>query len=488
MNFREIFNVVGILLILISALMLIPLGVALYHAFPAINGSMTESRALAWSILASGLSGSLLYGLLPKGIEKMRNPEGFLIVILSWIMAAFFGALPFYLSGLCPSFLDAYFESMSGLTTTGASILSHLDFKPPGLMFWRSMMQWLGGMGIIMLYLAIFPALGMGNLHLFRAEIPGGLTVERVKPRLAETAQLLWKTYTLLTLLETLLLRLGGMNWYDAVCHSFATLSTGGFSPHQGNVAQFGNPFVEWVIIFFMFLAGMNFLLLHQVSNKNFGRLKTHSEFRFYLRWLVLAVVLVHAARWWFQPATAPGLRDTVFAVTSLGTTTGFTTADYALWPGLTQLWLLVLMLVGGSSGSTSGSIKCIRFIILWKTIYRELVKMVYPQAIVAVKVGGEAVESDHVFNALSLTAMYIGLAGLGFILLAAMGLDWTTALSASFACLFNVGPGLGQVGPAGNFAHLPGAAKGLLTLMMVMGRLEILGFLLPFLPMTWRK
>ena len=489
MNLREILNVVGLLLILLSALFVVPLAAALFYAFPAFPGHLPETAALAWSALLAGVTGLLLYGVLPKGIERFHGPEGYIIVVLAWGVIAFFGALPYYLSGICTDFLDAYFESMSGFTTTGASLLGHLDSLPPALLLWRSMTQWLGGMGIIMLYLAVLHGAGAGARHLFRGEIPGGLTVDRMEARFGETARLLWKTYLMLTLFEVLLLIALHLPLYDAVCLAFSTLSTGGFAPHALNMAYYTSPAVQWTVLVFMVLAGINFLLHHQAVRGKFTPLWQNGEWRVYLGLILGVSLLVHGIRWFnTDGSNLPVFRDSAFTVVSILTTTGFTTEDYTLWPAAVAPILLVLMMIGGCSGSTAGAVKVIRIILLFKAVKRELLRMIYPQALVHIKVDEHPVDSDHVFNALCLVALFGLLAGSGFMALAAMGLDWTTALSASFACLFNVGPGMGAVGPAGGYALIPDAGTLLLTLLMLMGRLEIYGVLLLFYPLTWKK
>ncbi|MDH3256592.1 MAG: TrkH family potassium uptake protein [Nitrospinota bacterium] len=488
MNLKAIFNVVGILLILLSGILLVPLAVSLFYADPALPGRQTPLTAFLDSCIASGATGLLLWKFLPSGIEKLREREGFVIVGVAWIIITFFGALPFYLTGICPEFVDAYFESMSGFTTTGASVLMHIDSLPHGILFWRNMMQWLGGMGIIILSLAIFPALGIGSFQLFKAEIPGGATVERMKPRLAETAKVLWKTYLVLTLAEIALLKVGGMGLFDAVCHTFSTVATGGFSPHQASVGHFNNLYFETVIILFMFLGGVNFALHYHLIQGNFKVVFQNPEFRFYMTMIVIAVVMTTLGLAYAGDSLEHAFRRAAFNVVSINSTTGYVTDDFNLWPDYLRIMMVIIMMVGGCSGSTSGSFKIIRVIILLKVILRELQKLIHPRAVVRIKVGLKPLPPDYVMNVVALSGLFLGLTGAGFIALAFMGVDLTTALSASIACLFNIGPGLGQVGPAADYAGLPIGGKWILVLWMLMGRLEIFGILLLFLPMTWRK
>ncbi len=490
MNLRAILNVVGILLILLAVILVLPVAVSLYYDDPALAGHMGETTAFGWTAFLSGAFGLALWKIFPSGIDHLRDREGFAIVGFSWIAIVAFGALPMYLSGACPRFVDAYFETMSGFTTTGASILTAIDGLPHGILFWRNLMQWMGGMGIILLSLAIFPALGIGSFHLFKAEIPGGATVERMLPRLAETAKVLWKTYVVLTLAEVALLMIGGMSPFDAICHSFSTVATGGFSTHTASVAHFDNLYFEVVITVFMILGGINFALHYQIVNGNFKMVWENPELRVYLCLLLVGITLATLALYHHFPEYGLGqsLRLASFNVVSLNTTTGYATHDFDIWPHYMRLFLLIIMMVGGCAGSTSGSLKTIRFIILFKVVMREFQKLVHPRAVIPIKVAGKSLDPDHVLNVVALTALFMGIAIFSSFLLVFLGVDLTSAISASIATLFNIGPGLGEVGPVANYATMPDAGKWVLILWMLMGRLEIFGIMLLFLPMTWRK
>ena len=490
MNLKAVFNVVGILLILLAGILLVPLAVCfIYPQVPDPNHwSPRDAFTLATGF--SGACGWVLWKILPSGIEKLRDREGFAIVAFSWLAITFFGALPFYLTGVCPEFVDAYFESMSGFTTTGASILTDIDSVPRPLLLWRNLMQWLGGMGIIMLSLAIFPALGIGSFHLFKAEIPGGATVERMQPRLAETAKVLWTTYVVLTLLEIVLLRFGGMDYFDAICHSFSTVATGGFSTHQASIGYFNSAYFETVIMIFMFLGGVNFALHYHLIHGNFQVVAQNPEFRFYVTMVILCIALATWGLWDHASSASLGeaLRRSAFNVVSINSTTGFATDDFNLWPDYLRILIVGIMLVGGCSGSTSGSFKAIRVIILGKVVIRELQKLVHPRAVIRIKVGKKPLDPDHIMNVMALTALFSGLTALGVILLALLGVDLTSSFTASIAALFNIGPGLGAVGPAGNYAAIPAIGKWILIVWMLLGRLEIFAIMLLFLPMTWKK
>jgi len=489
MNIKAIFNVVGVLLILLSGLLLLPLGVSFYFDSPPIDGHMDATLAFFLTLVLSFSIGLALWKLLPSGIEMLRDREGFAIVSLSWVSIAVIGSLPYMMTGVCPQFIDAFFESMSGFTTTGASVLRNIESAPKAILFWRNLTQWVGGMGIILLSLAIFPVLGIGSFHLFKAEIPGGATVERMQPRLAETAKILWKTYLVLTLAEVMLLKGAGLDWFDAVCHTFSTVATGGFSPHNGSIGYFDNLYVETIIIFFMFLGGINFALHYQLVSRNFSQVFKNPEFRFYTLMIALCTLLVALGlRESAQEPPDQAFRKAIFTVVSINTTTGFATDDFNLWPDYLRLLILGIMMVGGCSGSTSGSLKAIRFILIFKIILRELHKLVHPRAIFHVKVSGKTVPPEDLTNVVALTFLFLGLSAAGAVLMCLSGLDLTTSISASIATLFNIGPGLGQVGAMGDYADLPVFAKAITIAFMLLGRLEIYGIMLLFLPMTWRK
>ncbi|MDC0946157.1 potassium transporter TrkG [Nitrospinaceae bacterium] len=490
MNIQAILNVVGVLLILLSGLLLAPLGISMHYDHPALEGFISETSAFSLTFAAGLISGLVLWKLFPSGIEKLRDREGFAIVASSWMAMSVFGAIPLYLTGACPDYIDALFESVSGFTTTGASILIDIDALPHGILFWRNLMQWVGGMGIILLSLAIFPMLGIGSFHLFKAEIPGGATVEQTQPRLAETAKVLWKTYLALTLIETIALRFAGLDFFDAVCHTFSTVATGGFSPHNGSVGVFDNIYIETIIILFMFFGGINFALHSQMVRRNFGGVFKNPEFRAYCSMLIIGILLVTWGLTRVSPDGHAGeaLRSAAFTVVSINTTTGFVTDDFNLWPEYLKLLILCIMMVGGCSGSTSGSFKVIRLIILIKIILRELKKLVHPRAIFHVKVGNKTIDPDDLSNVAALTFLFIGISALSAMMLSFMGVDFTTAISASIASLFNIGPGLGTVGAMGNYAAIPAMGKGILIACMLLGRLEIYGILLLLLPIAWRK
>lgn len=490
MNLKEIFNVIGHLLILLAFILFVPLSVSLYFHQPASPGYLGEYQAFGLTALLAGLTGFLFWKFFPHGIESLREREGFVIVAFSWITLPLFGALPYWLTGVCPEFTNAYFESISGFTTTGATVLTHLESVPRGVLFWRSMTQWLGGMGIILLYLAIFPALGLGSFHMFRAEVPGGITVERMQPQLVHSAKVLWKTYVVLTAVEIILLWLGGMTLFDSVCHAFSTLSTGGFSTYNDSIEHFQSLYLQMVLLFFMFLAGINFALHFNLIHGYFNDIFNNPELRFYTASVLIFIFLTAWGLSHAHPDLQTGdvFRKAAFTVVSLHTTTGFTVDDFNLWPTPIKVILLGLMMMGACSGSTCGSIKSIRILILLRMIVREIKKLIHPQAVIHLKIGQKNVSPEYQSNAVTVTALFTAVGGLSFLLLTFMGLDTETAGSATFATLFNTGPGMGLVGPSGDYSVIPAPGKWLLILNMLMGRLEFFSIILLFIPLAWRK
>ena len=490
MNLQSVLNIVGTLLMLMAGILLVPIGVAHVYSQPSLPGHMTEMQAFGVTFCVCLVIGFLLRKWFPSDMDHLRDREGFAIVSFSWVSISLVGSLPFYLSGICPLFIDALFESTSGFTTTGATILREIDPLPKGILFWRNLTQWLGGMGIIMLSLAIFPALGIGGFHLFKAEIPGGAAVERAQPRFVETAKILWKVYLILTVLQIFLMRLGGINWFDAICHTFSTVATGGFSPHTESIGAFNNFYVEFMVIVFMLFGGINFALHYQVIQGNFIHVFKNPEFRFYILMVGFGVLFATWGLWQEEPEAGAtvAFRRASFNVVSINTTTGFVTDDFNTWPNYLRLFMIGLMMVGGCVGSTSGSFKAARVLVFIKIIIRELQKLVQPRGVFHVKVGHKTIENNQLLNVVGLAGLFMGMFFLSAIFLTMLGVDLVTAVSASVASLFNIGPGLGQVGAIGNYADIPSLGKFVIIFCMLIGRLEIYGIMALFLPFTWRK
>jgi len=420
--------------------------------------------------------------------DTMSQREGMAIVSLGWTAIGLFGAMPFYFSDASFIFVDAIFESVSGFTTTGSSILTDIEGLSPGLLIWRSFIQWLGGMGIIVLSIAILPFLGVGGMQLYKAEVPSPVP-DKLKPRIRDTAMILWKVYALFTVAETLLLMVGGMTFFDSLNHAFTTMPTGGFSTKNASVAHFDSVYIDSVIILFMLLAGINFSLHYQLLKGRPLALWKDSECRFYLAMCLVLTLVVGADIYRTVYADAgQALRYAAFQVVSIVTTTGYATADYELWPGMSQIIIFLCMFVGASAGSTGGGMKCLRIMLCFKYCYKELFSMIHPRAVSHIKIGGKTVPEDVVRSVLGFLALYMVLFALSTILLAGTGVDFVTALGAVAATLGNIGPGFGMVGPVENFAQIPYWGKWLLSWCMLLGRLEIYTFIIIVVPEFWRK
>ena len=475
-----VLNIFGKLLILISLCLLTPIPFSLYF-----HDGMTTSFLLSAGIGA--LLGFLFVALFAPE-KDLGYRDGFAVVVFSWLGLAFLGALPYYFCGKMPLFADCFFESMSGFTTTGATVLSQVEILPKSLLFWRSMTHWLGGMGIIVLSLAILPLLGVGGMQLFQAEMPGP-TKDRLAPRIQDTARILWGVYFLFTAILTVLLLLGGMSFFDAICHSFATLATGGFSTHSASIAHFNSVYIETVIIIFMFLAGTNFALhLPGIQGKPSAYWR-NEEFRFYLSLCTVATLFVVAVNSYHQVYATFGqtLRTAAFQVVSIITTTGFGTADFEQWPPALKILLVSLMFVGGCAGSTSGGIKMVRILLFFKFARLQLKTLVHPRTISTLKFGKVKVPQEVMVAILGFLALHIGFFLLASLAITALGIDIVTGTTAVITTLNNVGPGLGLVGPAQNFGHLPPLAKMVLSFCMLAGRLELYTVAILLTPDFWK-
>lgn len=414
--------------------------------------------------------------------------EGYLIVTSGWIVMSLFGSIPFVLHGSITSYVDAFFEVMSGFTTTGASILNDIEALPHGLLFWRSITQWIGGMGIIVLSLAILPLLGIGGMQLYAAEVPG-ITKDKFHPRVKETAKRLWGIYLILTALETLLLLIAGMNLFDAINHSFTTLATGGFSTKNSSTAYYSSPAIQYIFIVFMFLAGTNFTLHYFALHRDFNFLKTNDEFKAYSLFILISsvvIMIIHHPH--LNLSLEEKFRQSLFHVVSLVTTTGYVSSDYENWAIFSRIIFFVLLFIGGCAGSTGGSIKIVRHYLLFKNGFLELKRLVHPRAVIPVRVNGKAVLPEIISNVQAFFILYILIFVLSSIILSMAGLDFLTAIGASATCLGNVGPGIGTVGPVSNFSHLPDLTKLLLSFLMLVGRLELFTVLVIFSPSFWKK
>lgn len=421
--------------------------------------------------------------------SDLGKREGYLIVTLGWLAMSAFGAIPFVVYGAIPNYSDAFFETMSGFTTTGASVLYDIEALPHGLLFWRSFTHLIGGMGIIVLSLAILPLLGIGGMQLYAAEVPG-ITKDKFHPRVKETAKRLWVIYMSFVAVETVLLLFGGMNLFDALTHSFATMATGGFSPKNNSTAYYNsNPYIQYVLIVFMFLAGMNFTLHYLALHKNFSFIKNNGEFKAYLYFTIfvsLFITIIHLPYVDFHPEEA--FRQSLFHVVSLITTTGFVSSDYENWAVFSRMIFFILLFVGGCAGSTGGGIKFIRHLLLFKNGFLELKRLIHPRAVIPTRLNGKAVLPEIISNVQAFFILYLFVFVSGAILLSLMGIDFVSSVGASATCIGNIGPGFGTVGPVANFGHLPDVAKWLLSFLMLLGRLELFTVLIIFTPYFWKK
>lgn len=482
MNYKIILNLVGVLLLLTALLMLPAVGFSLYYGHDDIY-------TIIISALITSLVGLIIW-FFTKDADKhqLGKREGYLIVTLGWVVMSVFGSIPFIIHGSIPSFTDAFFETMSGFTTTGATILVDIEKLPAGLLFWRSMTQWIGGMGIIVLSLAIMPLLGIGGMQLFSAEVPG-ITKDKFHPRVKETAKRLWVIYAILTATETFLLMVGGLSFFDAINHSFTTMATGGFSTKNASTAHFDSPFVQYVFIIFMFFAGMNFTLHYHALHLKFDVFKNNSEFKLYVTFLFVAtliIMFVHRPHHSFHFEEA--FRQTLFHVISLVTTTGYVSSDYENWAPFSRIVFFILLFIGGCAGSTGGGIKFARHSLLLKNSWLEFKRLLHPRAIIPVRFNNKSVSPEIISNVQAFLIIYILIFVFGATILSLMGLDFFTAIGASATCLGNVGPGLGVVGPIGNFSSLPDLSKWILSFFMLIGRLELFTVLLLFSPAFWKK
>ncbi len=455
--------------------------------------SLTESGESTGAFLISiGITlgiGVPVFLLTPSRERNLLTREAITLVAGSWIAASVFGALPYFFSGALPSFIDAFFEAVSGFTTTGATVFTSIETQSQSILLWRSMTQWLGGMGIIMLFVALFPILGIGSAHLIQAEMPGSQYGEKLTARIRDTAKALWLIYIGMTIAQYILLRFAGLPPFDAITITFSTIPIGGFTATDLSIAAYNNLWVEIIVIFFMIMAGVNFGLYYFLFFKRqSSRLFKSSEFRLYIAILFFSGTIISfnlLDQMGFSIGEA--LRYGAFQVASIGTTTGFVTTDFDAWPAFSKGVLLILMVIGGCAGSTAGALKVIRIIALAKYIHRRLLMVFKPNTVIPIKVDGVALPESVISRIISFALLYAILAALGFMAMSAIGLEPITALSSVIAAIGNVGPGFGMVGALENYAFIPPLGKGVLIFLMVAGRLEIFTLLVLFMPSFWR-
>ena len=481
LNYKIIFHLMGLLIGVNGGFMLLATFVSYYYS-DGVTAEMLEASVI--TIFIGGVT-----MLLTKNKRKeLHKRDGYVIVTFGWIFMSLVGTLPYIVTGAIPSFTDAFFETMSGYTTTGASILNDIESIPYGVLFWRSITHWIGGMGIIVLAIAILPLLGIGGMELFIAEAPGP-TKDKIHPRIKETAKRLWIIYFGLTFIETIILMIIGLDFFDALNHSLTTTSTGGFSTKQASIAAFQNPWVEAVIVVFMLLAGTNFTIIYFGLKMRFNKILKNDEFKWYITsifFVVLILTIYHSMS--NNISLLKSFREICFQVVSIITTTGFSTADYTLWGSFMSFVFFLFLFSGASAGSTSGGIKIVRIILLIKNGLLEFKRRLHPKAVIPVILNGSSISNQITFNLLAFIFLYLFVFAIGSIFLTALGIDIITSISAVASAVGNVGPGIGNVGPSYSFDQIPNVGKWVLSLLMLMGRLELFTVCLIFTPYFWKR
>ncbi len=479
---KVIFRIVGILLFIEAAFLLTGIGVSLFYGEDTVKPLLCSFGIIA-------LTGALLVTLCKGGERSISRKDGYVVVTLCWVVFSLFGTLPYMLTGSIPNFTDAFFETMSGFSTTGATILQDIEALPKSILFWRMMTHWVGGLGIVFFTVAVFPIFGLNDINLFSAESVGPIR-SKLHPRISVTARWILTIYIALTIACTVALRVAGMGWFDAVCHAMSTIATGGFSTKQASIAAFNSPAIEYVITFFMFVSGVNLSLLYLAIFKvRPMALLRDTEFKTYISVVAIFSLLIGVVLFFTAGLGVEGsLRASLFQVVSLQTTTGFATVNYAAWMPLLWLLLCALMFIGACSGSTSGAMKCARISILYKVMWNEFKRIVHPNAVIPVRMTGRIIPAAVQSAILAYTVIYIFMLVAGLFVNMAFGVDFLDAFSLSVASVGNVGPALGNYGPMDSFAPLPAVVKWFSAFQMLVGRLEFFAVLLLLTPVFWRR
>ena len=500
LNLKAVFVTLGILVFFLGSALLFPMLVAIFYGEP-------EWWTFGVTAIASISIGAISWFYKGRVNQELQIRDGFAVVALTWIVLSLIGALPFVFSGVLTSYADAFFETMSAFTTTGATIFGgngnmNIEEMPYSFLFWRSLAHWMGGMGIIVLTLAILPLLGVGGMQLYKAEVPGP-SADKLTPRVQETAKRLWLIYVGITFVEVLLL-LPAMNLFDAVNHAFATMATGGFSTKNGSVGQYGSSYIDWVITVFMFLAGVNFALHYRLLRGKTITVLKDTEFRVYTGIMLFATAVITLSIWTPSMSFLPtfqvdgvfegyatlseALRYGAFQAASIITTTGFGTADYEIWPPIAIAILFICFFIGGMAGSTGGGVKVIRHVLMFKNSFKEIKQLIHPQAVMPIRLNDRVVPADVMKNVLSFIVLYLGIVGVGTLTMAFLGLDILSAFGATLSSVGNIGPAFGTLGPSENYAHIPIVGKWVLSLLMMAGRLEIFTVIILFVPAFWKR
>ena len=478
---KAIFRIIGLLLFIEALFLLSCIPVALYYSEPV--------GSLLWSVASMVGTGALFSILCRKAGRDVSRKDGYIVVTVIWIVFSLFGSLPYMLSGYIPDFTDAFYETMSGFTTTGSSILSNIESLPKSLLFWRMMTHWIGGLGIVFFTVAVFPIFGLGDMHLFAAESVGPMRA-KLHPRISVTARWILTVYIGLTVIATVAFYFSGMGWFDSLCHSMSTVATGGFSTKQMSLAAFGSPLIEYVTVLFMFLGGVSLSLQYLLIFKGRPReLFRDTEFRTYFSIVAVSTVLVAVGLYLTTTLDAEAsFRTSLFQVVSIITTTGFATDDYTLWQPLLWLILCALMFIGACSGSTSGAMKCVRIATLFKVMWNEFKRIVHPNAVLPVRMAGKIVPANVQSAILAYTVIYMFMVIVGVVVNIAGGLDFLNAFGLSAASVGNIGPALGNYGPMDSLGLLPPVIKWFCTFQMLVGRLEFFAVLLLLTPEFWKR
>ena len=477
MNFRLVFKLTGKTLMVEAGAMLLPLLVCLYYR--------EDPRPFLITIPLLILVGALLSML--RSNDHFFPREGFFAVALIWLLVSATGALPFYFSGYFPTYIDCFFEAASGFTTTGASILTAVEPLPKGILFWRSFMHWLGGMGVLILAIALLPSLGARTLHLMKAESPGPV-VSKLVPKSSQSSKILYGIYCGLTLIEIIILRIAGMPWYDSIVHSFGTAGTGGFSVKNISIAAYGSPAIEIIITVFMLLFSVNFALYFLLLRGKIKQVFQSDELRFFLVVVFVSIALISINIWDLYPTGGEAVRHAAFQVGSIISTTGYASTDFNLWPEFSRTLLVLLMFIGACAGSTGGAIKCSRVLILLRCIHREIRQVIHPREVNVVKLDGHVLEESSLRSVHIFFAAYIFITLGATLLVSVDNFSFGTTITAVISCIGNIGPGLEMVGPMGNYASFSLFSKTLLSLCMIVGRLEIIPILVLFSGNAWKR
>ncbi|WP_353095351.1 TrkH family potassium uptake protein [Tissierella praeacuta] len=480
MNYGIVLSILGNILMLEAVLMLPSLFISLYT-------NQNDTLAFLITILITGILGLIL--------TRSKNPdrhinakEGLAIVSLGWVIISLLGALPLYISRSTPTYIDAFFEIVSGFTTTGATVIANVEILPMGILFWRSFTHWIGGMGILVFTLSLLPALGIGGFQIFKAESPGPIA-GKIAPRIRDTAKILYTTYFTITIFQVILLKIGGMSLFDSLVYTFGTVGTGGFATKNASVGAYNSTYIHLVIGSFMVLSGVNFSLYYSLFKGKIRYVFKDEELRLYFAIVFLAVTAI-ALNLFKTSYSNIGLafRDSFFQVGSIMTTTGYSTANFDIWPTFSKGILLLLMFIGGSAGSTAGGMKVIRILIILKLIKREILKMFHPRAIIPVKLNDKVLPNETIASINSFAGLYVFIFVLSTILISLEGVDLESAISSVAATLGNIGPGLGFVGPTSTFNGYSQISKAFFSLLMLLGRLELFTIIALFAPKNWRK